>query len=152
MSLGNCVNLIGRLTADPEIRTVVGIKVCNFTLARNGRPKSGEETESYFFDCVAWRGTAELLEKHFKRGSRLGVSGELRTRTFKDNSGNNRKVTEVLVNSIEFIDPPASSNKPNSTNTSYTDISNEKKDTNNTTNANTANNDVGEGADDELPF
>ena len=96
----NSVNLVGRLTNDPEIKfTPQGISVCNFCLAVN-------ETKevAYFIDCVAWRNVAENISKFFKKGSMIGLSGSLTTRTSEYN-GIKRKFTEVKVNAFDFVEP-----------------------------------------------
>lgn len=102
----NTVNLQGRLTRDPELkRTQGGTAVCSFSLAveRDVKDQDGKRT-SAFFDCVAWRGTAELLCKHFHKGSMCLVSGRLEQRDWKDKNGNNRRNTEIIVSSVYFCD------------------------------------------------
>lgn len=105
MSIGNSVGFIGRLTKDPEIKTVGGSNmVCNFTLARNRVVKDKDHPESDFVECVAWNHNADFLGKYFFKGNRVGVSGELRTEIYEDTNGVKRKLTKILVNSLEFID------------------------------------------------
>lgn len=115
MSVGNYVSFIGRFTRDPEIRTVGSgdNRVCNFTLARNRPTKDKEHPEADFVDCVAWNGTADLIEKYFSKGNRIGVSGSLSTRTYEDTNGVKRKVTEISVRDIEFVESKSESNKNN---------------------------------------
>ena len=94
----NNVNLIGRLTKDIEIRlTTNQKKVCSFCIAVDGLNDS-----AYFIDCVAWEKRAENLGKYFHKGDKIGVAGLITTRTYEDNDGKNRKVTEVLVTSFDF--------------------------------------------------
>lgn len=113
MSVGNYVSFIGRFTKDPEIKTVGNgdNRVCNFTLARNRPTKDKEHPEADFVDCVAWNGTADLIGKYFSKGNRIGVSGSLSTRTYEDTNGVKRKVTEISVKDIEFIESKAESEK-----------------------------------------
>lgn len=103
----NSVTLAGRLTADPEIRSVVSgentVKVATFTVAVN-RPKQGDKEEADFHRVVAWRKKAELLEKFFHKGNAIFVVGELRSRTWDGDDGKKRFATEVLAKEIKFID------------------------------------------------
>ena len=94
----NSVNLIGRLTADPELKTTTsGKSVTSFSIAVN---KDRDNVD--YFDIVAWNKTAELITKHFRKGSQIGIEGRLNTRKWEDNNGNKRKAVEVVVNSITF--------------------------------------------------
>ena len=102
----NNVCITGRLTASPELKiTPNGTNVCNFTLAVDSRYKDNDGNPvAKFIDCVAWKHNAEFLCKWFDKGVRVAITGELDTRTWKDNDGNSRKVVEVLVNTVEFAD------------------------------------------------
>lgn len=102
----NNVNLIGRLTADPEVKELQnGVKICNFTLAVRCDYKNDDgEYESDFFRCVAWRNQAEFLGKYFAKGNQVGVSGRLQTREWIDQNNNKRSQTEVVVSNITFIE------------------------------------------------
>lgn len=99
----NNVCLMGRLTADPELRTTQnGIAVCGFTLACNRRT-SGEQQTADFIDCTAWRGLAEIIAKHKHKGDMLVVSGRIETRTYEDKQGNKRKAVGVTVDGATFV-------------------------------------------------
>lgn len=102
----NVVTLIGRLTADPEVRSTTNDnKVTSFCLAVNRNyAKQGAERETDWIDCVGWNQTAELIGKHFHKGSQIAITGRLQTRTYEDRDGKKRKVTEVLVTSFNFLD------------------------------------------------
>ncbi len=103
MSL-NHIDIMGRLTRDPEMRsTQSGLSVTSFTLAvdRDYKPEGGE-TETDFIDCVAWRSTAEFINKYFQQGNMAVVSGRLQLRDWTDKNGNKRKNAEVLVDHIYF--------------------------------------------------
>ena len=102
----NQCNFIGRLTATPELKaTPSGKSVCNFTLAIERKFKDADGKPIVdFIDCVSWGNQAEFICKWFDKGVRVGVTGELQTRTYTDKDGNNRKVVEVLVNTVEFAD------------------------------------------------
>ena len=97
--------LIGRLTKDPEVKkTSNGVSVCSFTIAVDRRFKNAKgEKETDFINCVGWRQVADVIGAYFHKGSRIGVTGSIQTRSY---DGNNGKVyvTEVVVDEIEFID------------------------------------------------
>ena len=96
----NNVSIIGRITNDIELRaTTTGKQVVSFCVAVN---KDRETT--YFIDCVAFNTTATNIAKFFKKGSQIGISGMLSTRTSEYN-GQKRKYTEVMVNAFDFIGP-----------------------------------------------
>ena len=101
----NCVNVIGRFTAKPELKsTPNGKSVCNFTLAVERKFKDADGNAIVdFIDFVAWNAQAEFISKWFDKGVRVGITGELQTRTY-DKDGQTHKVTEVLVSSVEFAD------------------------------------------------
>ena len=103
MSLNN-VTLMGRLAADPELKTTQsGVSVTSFSIAvdRKYQPK-GEEKKADFIDCVAWRSTADFICKYFQKGTMIGIEGEIQTRTYQDKDGKNRKATEILVANVSF--------------------------------------------------
>ena len=97
----NTVILTGRLTKDIELRRTTSGKTCtSFTLAVN---RNKQETD--FINCVAWDKVAELLERYTHKGSQIGVEGRIQTRNYDDRNGKKVYVTEVLVNSISFLEP-----------------------------------------------
>lgn len=102
----NTVAIIGRLTADPELRTTAtGANVTTFTLACNrDYVKKGEQRQADFIDCVAWNTTAEVVCKYLHKGSQAAVTGSLQTRNFEDRNGNKKKVTEINVASVTFLE------------------------------------------------
>lgn len=101
----NVVILTGRLTADPELKqTQNGVSVTSFSIAVDRSYKVGEERQADFPNIVAWRGTAEFICKYFQKGSRIGITGELQTRKWQDQNGNNRYVTEVVVKEAKFVE------------------------------------------------
>ncbi|MBQ8002433.1 MAG: single-stranded DNA-binding protein [Clostridia bacterium] len=102
----NKVILIGRFTRDPELRsTPQGTSTCSFSLAvdRNYQSASGER-QADFINCVAWRQTAEFISKYFQKGNMVCVEGSIQTRSWKDNEGNNRYATEVIVDRSYFVE------------------------------------------------
>ena len=95
---------VGRLTADVELRkTPSDISVCNFSIAVD-RPGTNRENKiTDFFECVAWRQTAEMINKHFKKGDPMAIIGSLQTDKFTDKDGNNRSKVEICVDQIFFL-------------------------------------------------
>ena len=102
----NRVILVGRLTKDPEVKTTQSqVSVCSFTLAVDRRFKAANgERQADFLSCVAWRQQAELLGRYFQKGSRIGIVGNLQSRSYDDQTGKKVYVTEVVVDEIEFLD------------------------------------------------
>lgn len=102
----NIISLVGRLTADPELKhTKNGVAVTRFTIAVD-RPytKLGEERAADFINIVAWQGSAEFVTKHFVRGQRIGVVGSVRTGSYMDNDGIKRYTFEVHAERLEFVE------------------------------------------------
>ena len=102
----NRVVLVGRLTRDPDLRyTPNGIAVANFNIACNRpfRNQQGEQ-EADFINCVVWRKTAENLANYMKKGSMIGVDGRVQTRSYEGQDGKMVYVTEVLAESIQFLE------------------------------------------------
>lgn len=101
----NKIVLMGRLTAEPELkRTGSGTAVTSFSIAvdRDFKSRNGEK-ETDFVNCVAWRGTAEFISKHFHKGSMAVVAGSLQSHQYEKN-GDKRTAWEVLVESMYFAD------------------------------------------------
>lgn len=97
----NVVILTGRLTADPELRYAPQGTACtSFNLAVD---RASKDDSADFPTIVAWRETAEFINQYMRKGSKIVVRGEIRTRTYDDN-GRNRKVTEVQADRVEFAD------------------------------------------------
>ena len=110
----NVVALMGRLTADPELRTTpAGVSVTSFTIAVDRSfVKQGEERQADFINCVAWRGTADFVAKHFQKGSLIAVDGSIQTRRYQDKDGHNRTAFEVVVNNAHFAGSKEKAEKP----------------------------------------
>lgn len=102
----NKVILMGRLTADPELRsTTGGVDVANFTLAvERNRASRGADRQTDFLDCVAWRGTAEFISRYFKKGMQVAVTGSIQTRKWKDQQDQRRVSVEIVVDEAFFAD------------------------------------------------
>lgn len=101
MAMNVCV-LMGRLTADPELRqTGSGNSVTSFTVAVD-RQYAKEEKQADFINVVAWRKTAEFVKQYFKKGQMIAVEGRIQTRKYEDKDGNNRTAFEVVADNISF--------------------------------------------------
>ena len=102
----NHITAAGRLTKDTELRrTQNGVAVASFTIAcdRDIKDASGNK-QTDFIDCVAWRNTAEFVDKYLTRGRMVIVSGRLQMREWTDKNGNKRRNSEILAESVYFGD------------------------------------------------
>ena len=102
----NSAILMGRLTAEPELRhTQTGIAVVRFTLAVNRTfVRQGEERKTDFIDIVAWRHQAEFVEKYFHKGQLVAVEGSIQTGSYQDRDGNKRRTFEVVASNVHFAE------------------------------------------------
>ncbi|EEG76942.1 single-stranded DNA-binding protein [Dethiobacter alkaliphilus] len=103
----NRIVLIGRLTRDPELRYTPanGVAVASFTLAVNRRFSSqGGQKEADFIPIVVWRAQAENCAKYLGKGSLVAVEGRLQIRSYEDREGQKRTATEVVADSVQFLD------------------------------------------------
>lgn len=110
----NKVLLIGRLTANPELRyTTNNTAVTSFTLAvdRNFKNEDGNK-EADFINIVAWNKKAELIHQYLKKGDRVGIGGRLQVRKYQNERGENRYVTEVVADEVEFLNSKKPEEKP----------------------------------------
>ena len=110
----NKVELIGRLTKEPEIKlTSNQTQFCNFTIAVDRRFKDANgQRQADFINCVAWKNTAVFIQKYFHKGNRIGLTGSIQTRSFDDQNGQKRFVTEVLVDEVEFVESQPAQTQP----------------------------------------
>ena len=106
MASFNKVILMGRLTADPELKSSSsGTSVTSFNLAVDRRyTKEGQEKQVDFITIVAWRNTAEFICNYFQKGKSILIVGSLQTRNWTDQNGQNRYATEVVVDDAMFVD------------------------------------------------
>ena len=103
----NKVFLIGNLTRDPELsETPSGVNVCRFSIAvnRNYTGQDGER-QTDFFNCTAWRTTAETIARYTKKGNKVAVGGSIQLRNYEDNQGVKRTAVDIIVQDIEFLTP-----------------------------------------------
>ena len=113
MASFNKVILIGHLTADPELKqTQSGISVVSFSIGVNRRVSKDAEPKTDFISIVAWRQTAEFVSRYFKKGKPILVCGSIQSRSYTDNQGNKRYVTEVVADEVSFVESKAESAAP----------------------------------------
>ena len=111
----NKVFLIGRLTKDPELRyTGSNIAVATFSLAvnRNFSNQNGER-EADFINIVVWRKQAENVKNYLTQGSQVAIDGRIQTRSYDDQDGKKRYVTEVVADNVEFLGSKSSTKASN---------------------------------------
>jgi len=117
MAIMNYVSLIGNLGADAELRmTGNGQPVLNFRLATTEKfkKKDGEKQEhTEWHSITLWGPRAEALSSHLTKGTRIAITGKLRTREYEDREGNKRKSTEIHLDDLEFLGDRGADNKPN---------------------------------------
>lgn len=100
----NRVVLVGRITKDPVMRkTQSGTSVVSFTLAVNRRTKDKDQ-QADFIGCQTWNKTADFMAQYVKKGSLLGVEGRIQTRSYDNASGKKVYVTEVVAESVQFLE------------------------------------------------
>lgn len=100
----NVVAIMGRLVADPELRTTpAGVNVCRFRIACDrSYVQKGQERQADFIDIVAWRQQADFVSQYFQKGSMIAVEGSLQTRQYQDKQGSKCTAVEVVANNISF--------------------------------------------------
>ena len=138
----NKVQLVGRLTRDPEIRYSQGenaTATARFSVAVNRRFKNAEGNyDADFINCVAFGKTAEFLEKYFKKGMAIGLTGHIQTGSYTNKDGQKVYTTDVIVEETEFVESKnrgSSDNKQSATSNKNTDFMN-----------------ISDSIDEEFPF
>lgn len=108
----NCVELMGRLVADPDIRyTNGGLTVAKFRVACDRRyKKEGSDQTADFISCVAFGKTAEFIEKYFSKGKRIVVEGRIQTGSYEKEDGSKVYTTDVVAENVEFAESANASN------------------------------------------
>ncbi len=110
----NRVVLVGRLTKDSALRrTPSGTSVASFTVACDRRNKVEGQPTADFINCVCWGRVAENTNAYTHKGSLVGVEGRIQTRSYDDQSGKRVYVTEVVADSVQFLEPKGSSSQQN---------------------------------------
>ena len=118
----NTITIHGRLTQDVELKqTQSGVSVCNFTVAVDRSYQKGEDKITDFFTVVCWRGLADMVLKYFGKGKEIIVSGEMQSRKWQDNDGNNRVAWEIQANTVDFCGSKGN-NQPTTENATRGDL------------------------------
>ena len=110
----NHVAIVGRLTADPEVRYTQGdnsMCIASFTVALDRRSRNAEQTAD-FPNCVAFGKTAEFIEKYFRKGMRIGGTGRIQTRNYTNRDGQKVYVTEIVIEQAEFVESKGQQSAP----------------------------------------
>jgi len=104
----NNVTLTGRLTADPQLNyTASGTAIATFTVAVRRRVQSEGQPDADFIRVVAWGKLGETVAQHMKKGRMVGVQGRIQTRSYENNEGRRVYVTEIVAETVEFLDRPS---------------------------------------------
>ncbi|MBP0968557.1 MAG: single-stranded DNA-binding protein [Oscillospiraceae bacterium] len=151
----NQVSLMGRLTADPELRhTPNDVAVTTFTIAVNrSYVKQGSERQADFIDVVAWRNTAEFVCRYFRKGQMIAVTGSIQTRTYQDREGKNRKAVEVVADNVYFTESRNNSSGNTSTgNSGYNSEQSDDQDKNTSYSSGSVDDFTVIANDEDLPF
>ena len=108
----NRVVLVGRLTKDPEYRvTQSGVDVANFTLAINRNFTNAQgEREADFINVIVFRKQAQNVNNYLSKGNLVGVDGRMQSRNYENQDGRRVFVTEVVADSVQFLEPKVNSN------------------------------------------
>ncbi len=111
----NSVVLMGRLVADPELRTTTtGKSVCSFRIAVDrGFVRAGEQRQADFIPVVVWEKTADFVCRYFAKGSMIAVQGQLQSRQYEDNTGAKRTAYEVVAREVSFCGSKAETGSVN---------------------------------------
>lgn len=113
--MNKCI-LVGNLTKDPELTTTSnGVAVCRFTIAvsrRYANADGGRETD--FLNIVVWRNLGENCHKFLKKGSKVGIVGNIQTRSYDAADGSKRYVTEIVAEEVEFLSTRQADDQPKS--------------------------------------
>ncbi|EAE4740801.1 single-stranded DNA-binding protein [Listeria monocytogenes] len=158
----NRVMLVGRLTKDPDLRyTPAGVAVATFTLAVNRTFTNQQgEREADFINCVVWRKPAENVANFLKKGSMAGVDGRVQTRNYEGNDGKRVYVTEIVAESVQFLEPKQNAVEGSTPNNNQNEASYSNNNKNGSYRASSSQNSdsfANEGkpidiSDDDLPF
>lgn len=102
----NKVELIGRLTKEPELKlTSNQVQFCSFTVAVDRKFKDANgQRQADFINCLAWKNTAVFIQKYFHKGNRIGITGSIQVRSFDNAEGKKCFITEVIAEDVEFVE------------------------------------------------
>lgn len=113
--MNKCI-LIGNLTKDPELSTTTnGVAVCRFSIAVSRRYSNSDgERETDFLNIVVWRSLGENCHKFLKKGSKVGIVGNIQSRSYDAADGSKRYVTEIVAEEVEFLTTRSADDQPKS--------------------------------------
>jgi single-strand DNA-binding protein len=104
--MANSTHHTGRLTADPQLRSVGELQICDMRLAvQRRRGRGGEDRGAFFIDLVAFNGLAKVCEQYLAKGSRILVDGQLDVQEWTGQDGNKRWTPKLIADQVEFLDP-----------------------------------------------
>ena len=146
----NKVVLVGRLTKDPELKFAqgTGTAIATFTVAVNRRFKREGQPEADFIPIVVFGKQAEATANYMRKGSQVGVSGNIQTRNYVDKDSNKKYVTEVIADEVHFMDSKGKDNNSSSSNSNQGDYSGQT----NTGSNDFGSNDITPIDDGDIPF
>lgn len=111
----NKVILIGRFVRDPEVRYTSNDKCCaTFNIAVDRKYKQEGQPEADFPRVIAWGKTAEFIERYFRKGMKIGIEGRIQTGSYKNKDGNTVYSTDIVADSVEFVESKSASSNSNS--------------------------------------
>lgn len=109
----NCVNLIGRLSKQPEaVKTATGTSVTRFTIAVDGDKDKDGNKATYFFDCTAFRFTADFVDKYCDKGCKVAIQGKLTQNKWQRKDGTTATATVIIVETLDKLDPKPQPTEP----------------------------------------
>lgn len=109
----NSVQLVGRLTKDPELKqTASGTSYCKFSLAVDRMKDKNGNKETDFINCQAWGKQAEVICQYVQKGHRLGITGRIQTGKYQNKDGQTVYTTDVVINSMDFLEPRQQTAQP----------------------------------------
>jgi len=117
----NTAILMGRLVADPELKTTsTGISVTSFSIAVDrDYARQGENRQTDFINIVAWRQTADFITKYFRKGQMIAIQGSIQSRSYEDRNGNKRTAIEVVADKVNFCGSKSETGASNAGQTRY---------------------------------
>ena len=109
----NQIIIKGRIVHTPELKTTQsGVNVCRFSVAVDRRFKQNGDKVTDFFDCVAWRSSADFVSKYFDKGQEILLSGEMQSRQYEARDGSKRRAWEISVDNVDFCGSKQSNSAP----------------------------------------
>ena len=105
----NRVELVGRLTRDPDFKATANSSYASFSVAVDRKYRQEGQQEADFPRVIAWGKTAEFIDKYFRKGMRIGIEGRIQTGSYRNSDGQTVYTTDVVAESVEFVESKSSS-------------------------------------------